>query len=99
MPGEDVPGEVTFFLNRASIDDLLLARDREISKPPMTVRWWFVQMIDAELHGRKAGKLMATQRMALRKELEEAIGFQDGDTYDHAKFAEAVARVKAAFGN
>lgn len=51
---EDVPGDVTHFLNRASIDDLLMARDREESKGPMLARWKFVQMIDAELESRKA---------------------------------------------
>ena len=51
---EDVPGEVTYFLNRASIDELMLAKEREVSKEPMLARWRFVKMIDEELEGRKA---------------------------------------------
>lgn len=51
---ENVPGDVIMFLNRASIDELMMAKDREVSKGPMLARWTFVQMIDAELEGRKA---------------------------------------------
>lgn len=58
---EDVPGDVTIFLNRASIDDLHLAREREVSKGPMHARWQFVRMIDAELEGRKARTRKATR--------------------------------------
>ena len=36
-----------------------------------------------------------TIRVALRKELEAALGFADGETYDEAKFAEAVKKVSA----
>ena len=55
MPREEnVPLEVTVFLNRASIDELHLAKERERSKGPMQARWHFVQMIDAELDSRKA---------------------------------------------
>lgn len=36
-----------------------------------------------------------TIRVALRKGLEAALGFADGETYDEAKFAEAVKRVSA----
>lgn len=51
---EDVPGDVTFFINRASIQDLTDAKEREISKGPMLARWRFVAMIDTELQSRKA---------------------------------------------
>ena len=51
---EDVPGDVTYFLNRASIDDLAVAKERELSKGTMATRWRLVQMIDAEIEGRKA---------------------------------------------
>ena len=51
---EDVPGDVTLFLNSASIEALKAAKEREISKGPMLARWLFVAMIDAELEGRKA---------------------------------------------
>ena len=34
-------------------------------------------------------------RVALRKELEAALGFADGETYDEDKFAEAVKKVSA----
>lgn len=51
---ENVPGDVSFFLNRASIDELMLAKEREISKGPMLARWTFVHRIDAELESRKA---------------------------------------------
>ena len=51
---EDVPGDVTHFLNRASIDALHMAKERELSKGPMLTRWRLVQMIDAALEDRKA---------------------------------------------
>lgn len=54
MRDDAVPGDATFFLNRASIDDLILAKAREESKGPMLARWRFVQMIDAEMESRKA---------------------------------------------
>lgn len=51
---ETVPGDVTHFLNRASIDELMMAKEREVAKGPMHARWQFVRAIDAELEGRKA---------------------------------------------
>lgn len=51
---EDVPGDVTHFLNRASIDELLLSKEREESKGPMFARWPLIIMIDEELNIRKA---------------------------------------------
>jgi len=51
---EDVPGDVLMFLNRGSIQDLMDAKDRELSKGPMAARWKLVQMIDEELESRKA---------------------------------------------
>jgi hypothetical protein len=51
---KDVRGDVTHFLNRASIDDLITIKDCELSRGPLLTRWRFVQMIDAELEGRKA---------------------------------------------
>ena len=54
---ESVPGDVTFFLNRASIQDLIEAKDREVSKGPMLARWKFVATIDAELDSRKARRV------------------------------------------
>lgn len=51
---EDVPVDVTLFLNRAPIDALLMAKERELSKGQMLARWRFVAMIDAELESRKA---------------------------------------------
>lgn len=53
---ESVPVEVTLFLNRASIQDLMDAKDREVSKGTMLARWKFVQLIDAELESRKPKK-------------------------------------------
>lgn len=37
----------------------------------------------------------AKERWALRRELEEALGFTDRDTYDEEKFRAAVEKVKA----
>lgn len=54
MTKEEPPGDVTFFLNRASIDDLKMAKDSEEAKGPMLARWTFVHAIVAELEGRKA---------------------------------------------
>lgn len=51
---ESLPGDITMFLNRSSIQELIDAKEREVSKGPMYARWKFVAMIDAELHGRKA---------------------------------------------
>ena len=59
---EDVPGDMTHFLNRASIDDLLLAKEREVAKGPMLARWVFVRAIDAELESRKASNRQKPKR-------------------------------------
>lgn len=50
---ENVPDDITFFLSRASIQDLREAKERELSKGPMLARWWFIRLIGVELLDRK----------------------------------------------
>jgi hypothetical protein len=47
---------------------------------------------------RERYKTQADQRYGLRKELEDLLGFKDGETYDHHKFAECVERIKGMKG-
>ena len=48
-----------------------------------------------EVTRRQSAEWRASQRWAMRKEVEELLGFSDGETYDPGKFEEAVARLRA----
>lgn len=50
---DDVPGDVTYWLKRASLSDLHRRRASEVEKNPLTVSWRLVVEIDEELQRRE----------------------------------------------
>jgi hypothetical protein len=49
----DVPGEATYFLSRAKVDDLKKVRFIEMQKPPLSIRYRLICLIDQELYFRE----------------------------------------------